>query len=90
MELKGRFSERIINDNDTIQLKGTRDLFFENLGAVPVQIGLRVLLPGKSFQISLSVTLVKDSELDIFFQKETGKKSLYFSKTIVTDRCGCS
>jgi len=90
MELKGLFSEQIISDMETLSLKGARELFFENTGSVAVHVGLRELVPGKSFQIASSVTFTENSELKVVFKNETGKKALYFSKTIVTDRCNCS
>lgn len=74
--LKGVLHEEIITSDQDLSLNDKTEVFFKNLGATTVNIGLLPLKPYEHTLIALN-TLLDKKVLNISFKEGTSKK-LYF------------
>ncbi|WP_299124207.1 hypothetical protein [uncultured Tenacibaculum sp.] len=86
---RGKFVESKITSDDSLSLANLQNIYFKNVGATDVRIGLFVLKPAQDRYIKTGNTTLDQTSLDINFLGGLGKQQDLYVSYIKMPDCTC-
>ena len=89
MELEGTLIEKIILNDQVINLDKLRDVYFRNLGSTSVSVGENVLRPYEDTPTFSSSTTLSSKEITITFNNKASSINKLYMRAIKVTGCIC-